>query len=428
MVSAQNSATIPSFTPESLSALHTSRLHPNQYDVAIVGGGIVGLTLACALKDSGLQVALIETNHRDAGLKQRRAYAITLMSGQIFEGLGVWKHILPKITTFQQIRLADSLHPAIVNLQPDDLGTHELGYVGEHCVLVQALLDALEGAEHLTWLCPAELVNAEYQADSVNLTLAVAGEQHQIQTRLLIAADGSRSPVRQHAGIQTRGWQYWQSCVTAVIRPEKSHNNVAREHFWESGPFASLPLPDNRYQIVLTAPHAEARKWMEVDESEFLAELDRRYEGQLGTLELVGDRLLFPVKLMQSDRYAQSRLALVGDAAHCCHPVGGQGLNLGIRDAAALADVLKTAHQHGEDIGDVRVLRRYERWRRLENLTILGFTDLLDRVFSTRWLPIVAVRRLGLQTMRKVRPLRFLALKLMTGMSGRRPTLAKRSP
>lgn len=438
MVSAQNSATRSfstgsvstrsSLTPQSLSASPPAPSPVNHYDVAIVGGGIVGLTLACALKDSGLQVALIETNDRDAGLKQRRAYAITLMSGQIFSGLGIWQHILPKITTFQQIRLADSHHPAIVNLQPGDLGTEALGYVGEHCVLVQALLDALNGADHLTWLCPAELVKAEYEDDRVNLTLSRSGEQHQIQTRLLIAADGSRSPVRQHAGIQTRGWQYWQSCVTAVIRPEKSHENVAREHFWASGPFASLPLPGNRYQIVLTAPHAEARKWLEVDESEFLAELDRRYSGQLGKLELVGDRLLFPVKLMQSDRYARSRLALLGDAAHCCHPVGGQGLNLGIRDAAALADVLKTAHQRGEDIGDLRVLQRYERWRKLENLTILGFTDLLDRVFSTGWLPIVAARRLGLQTMQKVRPLRFLALKLMTGMSGRRPTLAKRSP
>jgi 2-octaprenyl-6-methoxyphenol hydroxylase len=260
----------------------------------------------------------------------------------------------------------------------------------------------------------------------VTLTISIADQQQTIQTRLLVAADGSRSPIRQQAGIGTKGWQYWQSCVTAVIRPEKSHGNVAREHFWESGPFASLPLPGNRYQIVLTAPHAESKRWAEVNEAEFLAELDRRYQGQLGKLELVGDRLLFPVKLMQSDRYAQHRLALVGDAAHCCHPVGGQGLNLGIRDVAALADVLKTAHQKGEDIGKGQVLNRYERWRKLENLTILGFTDLLDRTFSNHWLPIVVARRLGLGVMRNLRPLKFLALKLMTGMSGRQPELAKR--
>ncbi|PSB05355.1 2-octaprenyl-6-methoxyphenyl hydroxylase, partial [filamentous cyanobacterium CCP2] len=405
---------------------------PHNYDIAIVGSGIVGLTLACALKDAGLRVALIEARPREAGLSQRRAYALTLMTGRIYAGLGIWDQILPQITTFEQIRLADARCPSVVNLLPEDLGTEELGYVGEHCVLVQALLNALEGAESLTWLCPAEVVKVEYGAEDVTLTVSIANEQHSvneqhtIKTRLLVAADGSRSPIRQQAGISTKGWQYWQSCVTAVIRPEKPHDNVAREHFWESGPFASLPLPGNRYQIVLTAPHAEAKHWAEVSETEFLAELDRRYQGQLGKLELIGDRLLFPVKLMQSDRYTQHRLALVGDAAHCCHPVGGQGLNLGIRDGAALAEVLKAAHHKGEDIGNVRVLNRYERWRKLENLTILGFTDLLDRSFSNRWIPIVAARRLGLRLMRQIRPLKFLALKLMTGLNGRQPELARR--
>jgi 2-octaprenyl-6-methoxyphenol hydroxylase len=392
-----------------------------------------------------MRVALIEAKPREVGLSQRRAYALTLMTGNIYRGLGIWDQILPHITTFEEIRLADALCPAVVNLLPNDLGTEALGYVGEHHVLVQALLDALTDAESLTWFCPAALLKAEYGENDVTLTVSMAQDsiaqdtmaqdllsselqpiEYTIKTRLLIAADGSRSPLRQQAGIHTRGWQYWQSCVTAVIRPEKSHQNVAREHFWESGPFASLPLPGNRYQIVLTAPHAEAKHWAEVGETAFLAELDRRYQGQLGKLELLGDRLLFPVKLMQSDRYIQHRLALVGDAAHCCHPVGGQGLNLGIRDAAALAEVIKMAYQNGEDIGSTAVLNRYQRWRKLENLTILGFTDLLDRSFSNRWLPIVVARRIGLRFMRKVRPAKFLALKLMTGMSGRTPELAKR--
>nr|WP_263971792.1 FAD-dependent hydroxylase [Leptolyngbya ohadii] len=380
--------------------------------------------MACALKDTGLKIALIEAKPREAGLQFRRAYAITLMSGKILAGLGVWDEILPQITTFQQIRLADENHPAIVRLQPEDLGSEELGYVGEHYVIVRALLNRLEGAESITWICPADVQEAEYEADRVTLTLSIAGETHTVQTRLLVAADGSRSPLREAAGIQTKGWQYWQSCITAVIRPEKPHGNIAREHFWSSGPFATLPLPGNRCQIVLTAPHAEAKKWLEVEESEFLAELERRYSGQLGKIELLGDRLLFPVKLMQSDRYTLSRLALVGDAAHCCHPVGGQGMNLGIRDAAALAQVIKTAYQKGEDVGSLKVLRRYERWRKLENLTILGFTDFLDRFFSNTVPPIVFVRRLGLQAMNVVRPMRFLALKLMTGMSGRVPMVA----
>jgi 2-octaprenyl-6-methoxyphenol hydroxylase len=400
---------------------------PLDYDVAIAGSGVVGLTLACMLKNSGLRVALIDAKPKTTGLSQRRAYAITLLSGKIFSGLGIWDQILPQITTFHQIRLADEYSSAVVNLQPTDLGTEELGYVGEHCVLVEALLNALEDAENLTWLCPAEVTQVNYQTNAAEVTVLMNGQTQQIQTRLLVAADGSRSSIRQWAGIETQGWQYWQSCVTAVIRPEKPHENIAREHFWTSGPFATLPLPGNRCQIVLTAPHAEAKHWLEVDEATFLAELDRRYDGQLGKLELVGQRALFPVQLMQSRRYVGPRLALIGDAAHCCHPVGGQGLNLGIRDAAALAQILKTAHCHGQDVGDLRILRRYERWRQVENLVILGFTDLLDRCFSNQWWPMVAVRRFGLRVMRQARPLKWMALRLMTGLLGRQPELAQRS-
>lgn len=397
------------------------------YDLAIVGGGIVGLTLASALKQAGLKIALIEAQPRTAGLERRRAYHITLTSSKIFAGLGLWAQILPQITTFRQIHLADADYPAAVQFQPQDLGTEALGYVAEHRVLLQALQESLEDAEQVSWLSPAEVLSADYQPDCVTLTVSMQGKVQSIKTRLLVAADGTRSPMRQQAGIGTHGWQYWQSCITAVIQPEKPHGNIAREHFWESGPFATLPLPDNRCQIVLTAPHAEAKAFMNLSDAEFLAELDRRYDGQLGHLTLVSDRLLFPVQLMHSDRYTLPRLALIGDAAHCCHPVGGQGLNMGIRDAAALAQVLQRAHQNGEDIGTLRVLKRYERWRWLENLTILGFTDLLDRCFSTNWAPLRLSRRLGLRVMRATRPLKWLALRLMTGSSGRLPDLAKPS-
>jgi 2-octaprenyl-6-methoxyphenol hydroxylase len=396
-------------------------------DVAIAGGGIVGLTLACALKDSGLRVALIEAKPVDAGLQQRRAYAITLMSGRIFQGLGLWEKILPQIATFGQIRLADSDCPAVVDLQPKDLRRQAgLGYVGEHFVFIEALLNQLQTAKNITWYSPAELVDVTDRQGEVELTLERAGQIETLRSQLLIAADGARSPIRQRAGIKTRGWQYWQSCITAVITSEKAHGNIAREHFWASGPFATLPLPDNRCQIVLTAPHAEAEHWMQVSDAEFLAELDRRYAGQLGQLSLLSPRFRFPVQLMQSDRYVAPRLALVGDAAHCCHPVGGQGMNQGIRDAAAIAEVLLTAHQRGEDLGSLRVLKRYERWRKSENWIILGFTDFLDRAFSSTWLPLVVVRRLGLRWMRSLGIIRFLALYLMTGGSGRKPELVTR--
>jgi 2-octaprenyl-6-methoxyphenol hydroxylase len=395
------------------------------YDLAIAGGGIVGATLACALKNSGLRVVLIEAQPPSVAVERRQAYALSLLSGRILQGIGVWDKILPQITTYQQIRLSDADHPGIVQFHPSDLGMDDLGYVGEHRPLLQSLYEFLADCPNVSWLCPAEVLDVEYQPSGVEIQVKVDGEIRQLRSRLIVAADGARSHIRTAAGIGTHGWKYWQSCVTVRIKPEKSHNNTAFERFWPSGPMGVLPLPDNRCQVVWTAPHAEAQALKELDEKEFLALLKHRTGGLLGRLELDSDRLLFPVQLMQSDRYTQSRLALIGDAAHCCHPVGGQGMNLGIRDAAALAQVLHDAHQRGEDIGDIRILKRYERWRKTENLVILGFTDFLDRLFSNRWLPVVAVRRLGLWGLRTVQPLKVLALRLMTGLLGRHPQVAQ---
>ncbi|MBD1921872.1 FAD-dependent hydroxylase [Microcoleus sp. FACHB-831] len=422
-------------TQPSLTAETPTHQQDFDYDLAIVGGGIVGATLAAALKDSGLSVVLIERSPQSAAAAIGRAYAISVMSGRIFEGIGIWDKILPQIATFGQISLSDADYPGVVQFHPPDLGTDGLGYGAEHRVLLTALQECLQDCPNVHWLCPAEVISADYQADAVELEIMVKGEipqskipnlKSKIRTRLLVAADGAKSPIRTAAGIGTQGWPYWQSCVVATIKPEYSHNNIAYERFWPSGPMGVLPLPGNRCQVVWTAPHAEAKALKELDKEEFLAELERRTAGKLGRLELVGDRYLFPVQLMQSDRYTQPRLALIGDAAHCCHPVAGQGMNLGIRDAAALAQVLQSAHNSREDIGDLRVLKRYERWRKTENLTILGFTDFLDRMFSNNWLPLVAIRRLGLIMLNGIRPFKTYALQLMTGLRGRHPQLASR--
>ena len=396
------------------------------YDLAIVGGGIVGLTLACALKDSGLSVALIEAKPHSVAAAKGQAYAVHMLSRRIFEGIGVWDKILPQIATYRQVRLSDADHPGVVEFQPADLGTEALGYVAEHQALLTPLQEFLQECPLVSYLCPVEVVKTQYEPGGVEIALRVDGESRTIRTRLLVAADGARSRIRTAAGINTRGWQYWQSCIVAFVKPEKPHNDTAYERFWPSGPFAILPLPGNRCRIVWTAPHEEAKALVALDDEQFLAELSRRYGDQMGRLELEGSRFVFSVQLMQSDRYVLSRLALIGDAAHCCHPVGGQGLNMGIRDAAALAQVLQLAHNQGEDIGDLPVLKRYERWRKQENLTILGFTDLLDRMFSNNWLPVVVVRRLALWMLQRVRPLKKFALQLMTGLRGRAPELAQR--
>jgi 2-octaprenyl-6-methoxyphenol hydroxylase len=396
------------------------------YDLVIVGGGIVGLTLTAALKDSGLNILLIEARVASAAVAKGQAYAVHMLSAQIFQGIGLWDKILPNVAKYNRVRLSDADYPDVVNFQTTDLGTPELGFVAEHYALLEPLQEFVQSCPNVTILCPAEVVSTQNERDIVTINIKIGDENRIIRSKLLVAADGSKSPIRQAAGIKTKGWKYWQSCIVAFVKPEKSHNNTAYEKFWSSGPFAILPLPGNRCRIVWTAPHEEAKALCALNDQEFLAELTKRYGQQMGKLELLGDRFIFQVQLMQSDRYVLPRLALIGDAAHNCHPVGGQGLNLGIRDAAALAEIIQTAHKHRQDIGNISILKQYESWRKKENLAILGFTDLLDRVFSNNLLPIVIIRRLGLWIMQRVPMVKIFALKLMIGLKGKTPELAKR--
>ncbi|MBD2213138.1 FAD-dependent hydroxylase [Nostoc linckia FACHB-104] len=396
------------------------------YDLVIVGGGITGLTLASALKDSGLSILLVEAKVASASVAKGQAYAIHMLSALIYQGIGIWDKMLPQIAKYQRVRLSDADFSEVVEFETADLGTPELGYVAEHQALLYPLQEFVRDCANVTYICPAEVLRTEYQKDIVAIEIKVAEEIRTVRSKLVVAADGSRSPIRQAANIKTHGWKYWQSCIVAFVQPEKPHNNTAYEKFWTSGPFAILPLPGNRCRIVWTAPHAEAKALCELDDEQFLAELSRRFGNQMGKLKLLGDRFIFPVQLMQSDRYVLPRLALVGDAAHNCHPVGGQGLNLGIRDVAALAQVIQKANASGEDIGKIQVLKRYERWRQRENLTILGFTDLLDRMFSNNFPPVLLVRRLGLWIMRRLPILKINVLKLMIGLKGKTPELAKR--
>jgi 2-octaprenyl-6-methoxyphenol hydroxylase len=393
-------------------------------DLVIVGGGIVGTTLAAALKDSGLKIILIEARSKEITAQKTQAYAFSPLSSHIYAGIGIWQDILPHIGKYQHISLSDADYAQKVSFESRDLPGEYLGYVAQHNVVITALHKYLADCPNVTWLCPAEVMNVTTDKRISTVEVKAKGEQRLIKTKLVVGADGARSHIRSLAGIKTRGWKYWQSCVAFTIKHTAPENNTAFERFWPSGPMGVLPLPGNRCQIVWTNPHADAQALAELDRSAFLAKVKTYTGGVLGDLELVSQRQVFPVQLMQCDRYIKSRLALIGDAAHCCHPVGGQGLNMGIRDAASLAQILQAAHQQGQDIGAVKVLKRYENWRKIENLAILGFTDLLDRLFSNSWLPVVAVRRLGLWMMSYLKPLRIFALRLMTGLLGRKPKLA----
>jgi 2-octaprenyl-6-methoxyphenol hydroxylase len=399
---------------------------PLTYDLVIVGGGIVGVTLAAALEHSGLSVLIVEAQQKAEAIAKGQAYAIQLSSSRLWDAMGVWSAIEPQVQCFKRVHLSDAEDKHVVQFTPADLNLPVLGHVAEHRVLLQALMDKLQTCENVDWCCPAQVEQTFVNSDYTELTLKMLDSDawRTVRARLVVGADGAKSQVRQQAGIQTRGKAYWQSCVVATIKPEKFHDNVAYERFWPSGPFAILPVSDTHCRIVWTAPHAEAQALLALSDDEFIDALTERYGTHMGRLTLEGDRFAFPAKLVHSCEYVRSRVALVGDAAHSCHPVGGQGLNLGIRDAAALAQILRLAQAQGKDIGSLKVLQRYQRWRRRQNILALGFTDVLNRVFSNRIWPIVVVRRLGLRLMSLIPFVKVTSLRFMAGLLGKAPLIA----
>ncbi|MGC1306429.1 MAG: FAD-dependent hydroxylase [Phormidesmis sp.] len=403
------------------------------YDVVIVGGGIVGLTCACGLRDSGLRVAVIEAQTAQQAAGRQRAYAFSPVSAKILNGLGLWERVSPQLTHFQRVKLSDADYTKALTFRPQDsyqdgpqdgpqdVKSDAVYYSAEHTVLMAALQSAVQLADNVDYWCEARVLSA----NEGHLVVERKGQRYPFQAQLTVGADGARSFVRDLAKIKTVGWKYWQSCITAVLEPERSHDNTAYEKFWPSGPFAILPLPNNRCQIVWTAPHQEAKAMLALPKQQFVCELKARYGDQMGNLTLVTEPMMFPVQLMQSREYVRPGIALIGDAAHCCHPVGGQGLNMGIRDAIALAEIIQQAADKGEHLGSLKVLKRYQRWRRTENWFTLSLTDFLNRSFSNRFLPLLVARRAGIWVLDGVGPLKRLVLQLMTGFFGKLPAKAK---
>ena len=397
-----------------------------EYDVVIVGGGIVGNVAACALGQAGLKVAIVEAQAQSMASERGQAYSVNLLSVKVFEELGLWQRIRPQVETYRSVQLSDGDYGKVVKFLPQDLGRETIGYVAEHRVLLEALEYGLKALLNVDRICPATVIETVKTGDRTIVKLEQTSSQNSVQTlstKLVIAADGSRSPLRQAANITTFGWQYWQSCIVAFIQPEHPHNQIAYERFQPDGPFAILPLPNGLCRIVWTAPRAVADGMLTLNPEEFMTELRSRYGDHMGKLTLVGEPSVFPVRLLHSTRYVKPGLALIGDAAHCCHPVGGQGINLGIRDAAALVNVMQNALARDKDFASLSVLKQYERWRMWENLFVLGLTDTLTRLFSNKIWPIVLIRRCSLWILQDISPIRSLVLRHMQGLTGKAPRI-----
>ena len=402
--------------------------HHKKTDLLIGGGGFAGLALAIALRQGlgeGLSVTVVDPTLVAASSKDPRASAIAAAARRLFEAIEVWdavaadaQPILDMVVT--DSKLDDAVRPTFLTFG----GDVEPGEPFAHMVENRHLIDALvEKAKEVGVDLRADAVSGfEHAANAIEVQLA-SGET--ISARLLVGADGARSKIREQAGIASHGWNYDQSAIVTTVAHEREHNGRAEEHFLPAGPFAILPLKGKRSSIVWTETARDAERIVALPDDEFHSELEKRFGLQLGDLKVVGPRRAFPLGLFTARSFIAERLALVGDAAHIIHPIAGQGLNMGLRDVAALAEAIADAARLGLDIGGAQVLERYQRWRRFDTMTMGVATDGLNRLFSNSSDVLRLMRDLGLGVVERMPALKRVFIREAAGFTGDVPKLLK---
>ncbi|MGB8275689.1 MAG: UbiH/UbiF/VisC/COQ6 family ubiquinone biosynthesis hydroxylase [Alphaproteobacteria bacterium] len=401
-------------------------------DVLIVGGGFVGMTLASALSKAGLTTVLVDREKAEASLGSQadgRASAIAFGSAQVLRGVGVFERLEPDAEPILDIRVSDRDSPLFLHYDHRELagrisadGVPPFGYIIENRHILAALhrhLGDLANVKAIRGVTVSELTRGP------GGVTACLSDGTEIEASLVAAADGRNSALRRDAGIPVARWGYGQTAIVLTVAHEKPHRGVAHERFLPAGPFAILPMRGNRSSIVWTERTELVPPILRLDEAAFAAQLHRRFGDFLGRIEPVGPRWSYPLGLLHADRYVDERLVLVGDAAHAIHPIAGQGLNLGIRDVAALAEVLCDAKRLGLDIGARDVVERYQRWRRFDSFVLIAATDSLNRLFSNDIAPVQLVRDIGLAAVNRAPPLKRLFMRHAMGIVGELPRLVR---
>jgi 2-octaprenyl-6-methoxyphenol hydroxylase len=393
-------------------------------DVLIAGGSFVGLSLGLALARGGLTVTVAEplAQQQAAGF-DGRVSALSFTSVRMLRQLGVWQGLQAQpIASILVTDAALGRAPSPFSLYFDrrELGT-PLGFIVENRLLRQALFAAAGRTPGLRLLQGA----VETLAPGPHAIVAKLSNGSTLEARLAVAADGRDSPLRTQMGIGVVRWSYAQSAIVATVRHDKPHNGVAYEHFLPSGPFAILPLSGNRASLVWTEGTQSAAAMLRLDDEAFDAEIAKRFGAHLGPTKAAPGRWSYPLRFHLARAYVKARFALAGDAAHGIHPIAGQGLNLGLKDAAALTDVVLEAVALGLDPGSLAVLRRYEQWRRCDGFVMAAATDGLNRLFSNDLAPLRQLRDLGLGLVDKIGPLRRYFMRQAGGESAPLPTLMR---
>jgi 2-octaprenylphenol hydroxylase len=398
-----------------------------QFDIVILGGGMVGAALACACRGRGWRIAVLDQAppQRDwpAGEVDLRVSALSRASQRILERLGAWPRMAGLGTSvYREMVVWDAVGGASIHFDSADLGEPDLGHIVENRVTRLALWELLEAAEDVTLVHPAQVEVLSIGEAGARVVLADGTE---LDARLVVGADGRDSLVRTVLGIATGGWGYDQRAIVCNVEPAHWHRETAWQRFLPTGPLAFLPLADGRCSIVWSADEGRAEELLALDDPTFITELEQAFQERLGPILSVGPRAAFPLRMQYAKSYVRPRAALVGDAAHAIHPLAGQGVNLGFLDVAALVDALEHARAHRRDIGGLATLRRYERARRGDNLLMLTAMDAFKRGFGNRIPPVVAARNLGLFAAEHIAPVKRAFMRQALGLGADLPTLAR---
>ena len=399
-------------------------------DVIIFGGGLVGLALAAALDSSGLTAIVVDPADpapRGEASFDGRTSAVSSSSMRMLQTIGVADHLAAPGCPIRRIAVADGLKPGSLHFDADD--DEPLGLMHENRHLRAALQARAEACKNLWLLWKSRVTSVDRGANGVVIGLE---DGRRLSAPLLIAADGRNSRTRDAAGINIARWKYDHQAIVSVLRHERPHDHVAYEIFFPGGPFALLPMNDDeaghRSAIVWSVPNDDAVGWLSLSDADFAAEAEAAMGGFLGSIEMLAPRSSFPLGFHHAAQITAQRLALVGDAAHAIHPIAGQGLNLGFRDVAAIAEVLVEGARLGLDLGDQQLLTRYQRWRSLDALSVAFATDSLTRIYGIPGATASAVRRLGMGLVGRISPLRNKLMSEARGTSGELPLLLRGLP
>jgi 2-octaprenyl-6-methoxyphenol hydroxylase len=399
-------------------------------DILISGGGMVGLPLGLALAQGGLKVVILDTAPPAKLLEPHfdgRVSALAYASVRMLTALGVWDGLAPDAQPIHEILVTDGqtgkpASPFSLHFDSQEVGADALGHIAENRHIRAALYQCAGACANLEIKAPAAVKSLTVAAGSAVARLA---DGEEMSAALVVAADGRESPLRSQMGVQIIGWSYPQTGIVATIAHDKPHNGVAYEHFLPSGPFAILPMTGNRSSLVWTEAKTKAPALLALDEAGFNDELARRFGSHLGKTKSAGPRWSYPLSFHLARDFVRPRFALAGDCAHGIHPIAGQGLNLGLKDAAALAEVLLDAARLGRDIGALDTLKRYERWRRFDSFALAASTDALNRLFSNDIAPLRHLRDLGMGLVDSIGPARRFFMRHAGGDIGKLPRLMK---